>query len=328
MFYRSRLVFVAAPLLLVAAVATQTPAAVHAPPVDAQSFSFSVTRGSPATALGVHPADILGAGLIVLLPCDALGLLCTDPATDVQDDLAALAYGQDFTPNGLPPLDFSVAAGAQGGAGSAVRMEASCKPAQPQADVFQTALNGANAQDLDGDGAACGGNAGFGLAATELPQSDDVDALDRDPCQAVDLDCDGALDYAVLLTLAPGSPSLAASGATAADVLMATGDFLPTVFAGQSSLGLASGDAIDALCVRENGNGVYDPGDKLLFSLAPGSPTLARLGLSPGDLLRPGPVRLALAAGTLGLQAGDNLDAALCTSDTSFTDLFLPAVSK
>lgn len=322
-----RLLFVALPLILISA-ATGAPAATHAPPQDVQSFSFSVARAGPAATQGLHPADILGAGGIVLVECQELGLVCTDPETNAVDDLASLSYGDDFNANGLPAFHFSVAEGASGVASSAVNLEAACSPAQPQADVFQTEFDGSNAQDLDGDGVACTGNNGFGLALSETPASDDLDVLERDPCQNVDLNCDGRLDNPIFFTLAPGSPSLANIEATTADILAATGDFLPVIYADHNSLGLASNDAIDALCLLENGNGVLDGGDKMLISLAAGSPTLATLDASPADLLRVAPLRIARSAAQLGLQSGDDLDAALCTADVTAGNLYLPIIQQ
>ena len=69
------------------------------------------------------------------------------------------------------------------------------------------------------------------------------------------------------------------------------------MFASSTALGLLPGDDIDAIELYENWNGVFDPasgqdpwGDLLVFSLADGSPTLAALGASPGDLLVPNKV--------------------------------------
>lgn len=324
---RFGLLFVALPLVLVAAVVA-SPAAPHAPPEDVQSFSFSVARDGPAAEQGLHPADILGAGGIVMIACEELGLVCSDPDTNAVDDLTSLSYGEDFSANGLPALHFSVAAGAEGAIGSAISSEAGCTPSQPQADAFQTELDGANAQDLDGDGVACTGNSGYGLALEETSVSDDIDALERDPCQTVDLNCDGRLDNALLFTLASGSPSLTNIGATAADILAATGDFLPVIYADHSSLGLTSADMIDALCVRENGNGVLDSGDKVLISLAAGSPSLTTISGSAADLLRVAPLRVFQQAAQMGLRSSDNLDAALCTADAVFGDLYLPIIQR
>jgi hypothetical protein len=288
-----------------------------------------VTATSVLTTTGVHPADILGAGAALLIPCENLGLLCVDFNSSAMDEIAGLSFGVDFTESALPPIQFSVDRASRGRAGSAVRAEADCSPAQAHADVFESAFDGNNVQDLDGDGVACAGNAGYGLSLSENSQSDTLNALDRDPCQTVDLNCDGAPDQAIYLTLAPGSPTLALLGATSADILASGADFVPTVWAaGAANLGLQAGDVIDAFCLFEDGDGVYGQGDRLLFSLARGSPTLTRIAAGPADLLVPAPPRVAVPAAALGLEATDNVDALSCTQAVTRLDLFMPLISR
>jgi hypothetical protein len=309
--------------------AWRRPASLAAPPADVQSQSFGVTATSVLTATGVHPADILGAGAASLIPCENLGLLCVDFNSGALDEIAGLSFGMDFTASTLPPIQFSVDRSSRGRAGSAVRAEADCSPAQAHADVFESALDGKNAQDLDGDGVACANNAGYGLGLTESSQSDTLAALDRAPCETVDLNCDGAPERAIYLTLAPGSPTLALLGATSADILASGADFVPGVWAaGGADLGLQAGDVIDALCLFEDGDGVYGQGDRLLFSLARGSPTLTVQGASPADLLVPAPPRVAVLAAALGLEATDNIDALSCTQAVARLDLHLPIISR
>jgi uncharacterized repeat protein (TIGR01451 family) len=306
--------------------------AVFDPPPGVMTESFSIKAGGFTALSGIHPADILVAGPIVAVPCPGLGLICTD-TSGAEDDLNALAYGVDFAaaPD-LPGTEFSVAAGSMGLAGTSVRVEASapCVPAEPQADVFETALTGTNAQDLDGDGASCGGNAGFPLGLCELAcgvPADDLDALAQTP-SIVDVNGDGIPDNPVYFTLTPSSPSLSdpaidfsdpGGDATAADILVTVGGFTPTVWAdGATQLGLVeTGDVIDALCIGENGNGIFDyMGDNVLFSLAPGSPTLTALGAGPADLLRPGP-SVVYSASKLGLMSTDNVDALKCPNNVA-----------
>jgi hypothetical protein len=253
------------------------------------------------------------------------------PASGAEDDIAGFSFGEDFSSVGLPPLQFSVDRGSQGTAGSAVGIEAGCSPPEPHADAFETAFDGLNYQDLDGDGVACGGNAGFGLVLTETETtaSDNVDALGRNPCLFVDLNCDGTPENPVYLVLAPGSPTLDMIGATPADILMTGVGYGPVVWAeGAVDLGLAMDDAIDALCIQESGNGVYDVGDQVAFSLAPGSPTLISLGASPAAVLRADPPSLAVSERVLGLVAADNLDALVCSSVLPANHLFLPLVLR
>ncbi len=97
-------------------------------------------------------------------------------------------------------------------------------------------------------------------------------------------------------------------------------DFAPsTVFARYSQLQLTQLDDIDGMVVFDfNNDGVYNPGDIVLFSLAPGSP---RLSTIPGHsqfgaaadifVARPGaPTTTLVQAATLGLgHPLDNIDA-------------------
>ncbi len=295
---------------------------------EPQGVSFSVAGSDPLAAQGVHPADILGAGGIPAILCADLGLVCTDPVSGANDEIRGLSFGQDFRPTGLLPIHFSVDQGSQGAAGTAVRAEANCNPTEPQADVFGTEADGSNVQVFDGDGAACGGNAGLSLYLTEGISSTNVYALDGDTCLSVDLSCDGFPDSPIFFTLAPGSPTLTATVATSADILVTNIEYTPVKWAdGAADLGLVAGDVIDALCVREDGSGVYDGEDLVVFSLAPGSPTLAVLSAGPADLLLPGqPPGVFYTAASLGLQATDNVDAVMCSLEVSRT--YLPLVLR
>jgi hypothetical protein len=120
--------------------------------------------------------------------------------------------------------------------------------------------------------------------------------------------------------------ALDAFGVTSADILVTGIDYAPLVWAdGATDLGLESGDSIDAICLWENGNGIFDHGDQLLFSLTANSPSLSISGASPGDLLRPGPY-VFFTARALGLLPGDDLDGLLCAGDLLFHDVYLPVV--
>jgi hypothetical protein len=300
-----------------------------APSAEVQSQSFSITASSALTATGVQPADVLGIGGTPLIPCENLGLLCTDLNSGAADEIAGLSFGVDFTESALPPIQFSVDGASRGVAGSAVRAEATCSPAQTQADVFESELDGANSQDLDGDGIACAGNGGYGLSLSEGIITDALSSLDRDPCQFVDLNCDGTPEQAIYLTLVAGSPTLALLGATSADILASAAGFIPSVWAnGITSLGLQTGDVIDALCLYEDGDGIYSQNDLILFSLGRASPTLAKLGAGPADLLIPAPPRLAISAALLGLEASDNINALSCTQPVTLHTLRLPIIAR
>ena len=217
-------------------------------------------------------------------------------------------------------INFSLRPGAIGITNTAVWVEANCQPAQVAGDEYGVDLPGQNSQVFDEDGLPCSAsNDGYPLGLT---LEDDLDALNRTPPQSVDEDGDGIPDKPVYFSLQTGSPSLVALGATPADILMTLGGALPVIFAPGSDLGLQDGDELDALALLENENGFFDPatsvytnGDKLAFSLAAGSPTLAALGRNPGDLLAPntspagGPPVLAFPAGLIGLLKRDDLNA-------------------
>lgn len=101
--------------------------------------------------------------------------------------------------------------------------------------------------------------------------------------------------------------------ASPADLLRVNPRLRPAygVFASAAQLGLQSGDVLDGVCLIESGDGILGPLDVVLFSLAPGSPTLSSLGASAASLLRPGPV-VAIGAPSMGLQGSDDVDAMKC----------------
>jgi hypothetical protein len=316
----------------------------HPPPPAVALQSFSIADGGYSdTTLGFHPADVLVAGPAVAIPCFNLVLICTD-ITGADDDLNALSFGLDFASvPGLPAIEFSVGPGAmQGLAGTEVLVEttAPCTPAEAQADAFETALSlpGANLQDLDGDGVSCGGNAGFALGLCEggggCSPLDNLDALEQDPALA-DPNGDGVPDSPVFFTLTSASPTLTdpaldstdpAGDAGPADILLSVAGAVLYVWGdGATDLGLDETppgvDVIDAICVREDGDGLYGSGDLVLFSLAPGSPTLTVLGTSPASLLR-SPAAVNYLPARLGLLTADDVDALKCPADDSDGDTF------
>jgi hypothetical protein len=130
----------------------------------------------------------------------------------------------------------------------------------------------------------------------------------------VDGDGDGVPESRVYFSLDSVSPSLASLGRTAGDILVTSGGAAPALYASRAALGLAAGDDIDGLCLREDGDGMFEPGvDAVAFSLRAGSPTLSAIGAGPGTVLSPGaPPTASVTPGALGLQAGDDLDAVSC----------------
>lgn len=270
--------------------------------------------GSSGASVGVHTA----------VSCANLGLSAAGcSSTGTQDDLDAVSFGHDFA-SGNSPFQFSVAPGSTGLAGSAVAAQAACSPPEPQADMFSSERDGTSALILDGDGAANGCPTATPANLSERPNSDNLDASSGQPPDLVDTDNDGQLDQAIYFSLSAGSPSLATFSRGPADILWTTG-FSPGVYASVGTLGLQAADDIDALCVSHPGSGqVYDAtNDKVLFSLAPGSPTLASLGASAADILAPGP-KVAVHAWELGLNASDNVDALNCAAQTAPPTVIIP----
>ncbi|MEX2158098.1 MAG: hypothetical protein WEB04_01710 [Dehalococcoidia bacterium] len=292
--------------------------------------SYSVARDGPrhlhpAGIFALSPAEaVVGAGQLPFLriSCQGLGLTadgCDDASDGDQDDLDALSYGADLGEPGSALFNFSVGPDAQGAAGSAVAGQVACPPAspglapEPEPDVFSSMLADRNSLLFDGNGPIGACTPAFPLGFTEgATVRDNLDALDTHDPSAVDPDGDGVPDGAVYFSLDSLSPSLAAFGATAGDLLRTSGGAPPSVFASAAQLGLTAGDDIDAMCLRESGDGVFDESDQVYVSLAPGSPSLALIAAGPGDLLLPGPLRVAIRTASEGLALSDDVDAAGC----------------
>ena len=262
----------------------------------------------------IGTAGVAGAGPPAFIPCENLGLTsdgCDDGSDGDQDDLDALSFGHDFEENDWY-LAFSVAPGSTGLAGSAVAQQAACSPAQPQADEFATNANASNVLFFDGDGAEDSCPTTHPVGLTELPVSDDLDALNEQPPSAVDRLGDGTLDDTVFFSLSEGSPSLTAFNRGPADILWTAGG-QPRLYASAQTLGLQPGDDIDGMCISDVGDGPsYDPEfDTILFSLTPDSPTLDDLRAGGAYVLQPGP-SVHFSAGQLGLRVADDVNAMKC----------------
>lgn len=254
-------------------------------PAHALVFSLDGTQ-APA---GVNPADILesfgGGQYRVAARADSLGLRDGDDITGLHNGAVAAWL-----------LWFSVDRHSTGLDGTAVRQQVG----RQAADIFVAGdlahlPAGTNAVAIDN-------------LELELPDGANIDAAYWFSWQP---------ERAFLFTLSPGSPTLALLGATAADILIHHTDNTMAIFRGAAESGLLPGDVIDAFQIAEN----TSTGDaEWLFSLAPGSPTLAALGgASPADLLTGagGKVRVQTPAWMIGLNATDNLDMIGGTFDCS-----------
>ena len=221
---------------------------------------------------------------------------------------------------------FSVAPGFAGAPGSLIAAEVGSGESAA-ADIYGATNppGGFHFGVWDGDGAGPGPN-GLGgsppLGIADFVAGDDVDGWDaRLP---------GVVPPPVYFTLDAGTSG--GLGAAPGDIF-----FSPTIagyagagalFAPFGALGLIGpGDDVNALVVLENDGlpGVFTPGvDVIMYSLAPGSPSLGAFGLSAADILvdpaaagflgvpvvgGPGTPGFVAPAGALGLAPGDNLNA-------------------
>ena len=270
----------------------------HASHFVGQKPSFSVAPGGPS---GLNAATIFDLPTAPrILPAD-LGLV---PA----DDLDSLSYGTDYI-NSNSDLRFSVDSLALGVPGSAVALEAAKSPNEAHGDEFGVTpalpFGGSNVQILD--------ESGDTAPPFPLLISDDVDALTEPPASFVDPDGDGVPDFPVYFSLDPGSPSIGTIPASPADILMSVGGAPPVVIIPEAWLGLVPGDDVDAICLEATTLTV-------LYSLAPGSPTLGAVAAGPADLFLvvspSGPIAtppVFVPAFVLGLLPTDNLNALKCS---------------
>jgi len=272
---------------------------VVAPATYAQTFS--VELGTLDTVGGMPPGDD------ILIPGPLPVVTGGSPLTI---DIDAFTYGR----SGVPGTDFyfsvDVASTGISGAGAVDFEVASGGSGEQNVDVFRTDLvlsPGFNAHVHDGNGAGPGGVIfPLGLGEPATTSFDGVDGYDTrsTPGPAI------YWSWGVAGIGPPPSASLA-------DILLsatATGfTGASTVFASETALGLTPGDNIDALEVFDNGTpGIYDPGDVILFSLSPFSPSLGAFSAGPADILGVGPGGLptvVVPAVGLGLLPNDNVTA-------------------
>ncbi len=267
----------------------------HAAHFVGQAPSFSVAPAGPS---GLFPATLFDVPTAPAILSANLGLAGGD-------DVDGLSYGIDY----IAPIfeaRFSVDERALGLRGTAVFSEAGKAPPQAHGDEFRVssppASGNLNTQVLDENGDTA--------PRFPLLVSDDVDALTEPPTSFVDPDGNGTPDLPVYLSLAAASPTLPGIGAGPADILRTIGGAPPTVLFTAADLGLQAADDIDAFCYD-------DRAQTLLFSLAPGSPTLGPAqGPATLFLVRnppvPAPPLEFASPNSLGLRIEDNLNALKC----------------
>lgn len=209
-------------------------------------FSTALIRTAPGANLG----NALAADNPV-----ALGLQAGDNLGDFHQELRPLGDDYDW----FPAFVFTVNAGAIGAAGTNVKLQAPSNAA----DLYESNGFGFHALDVNENQ--------IGLS---IRPRTDVDGFMLTPSTVVN---PGGWLY---FTLVPGSPTIAALGASPADIFASQVGGVPKVCITAAQLGLDPAvDAVDGLCMLggldvNNDGDFNDPGDKfpwVNFSVSPTS---------------------------------------------------------
>jgi hypothetical protein len=260
--------------------------------VFGQGANFSILANGPTPIFG---DDILLPGPGAYLNLMGVGL-----------DINALSIAHDPL---APPasFEFSIDRVSMGFPGTAASVEAA---AMDQAcDIYSTPADGSNTLLWDGDG----------VLTLPNPPTPMLGLVEQGPMEGImdDLDAweNDIIGPGTLIFFSLDMATAFGVGMSAADVLMAPAipgyDAPippPATYATALELGLDPiMDDIDALVVFDDGDYVFGPGDYILFSLAPSSPSFL-----PGDILQASfgsPIIPLIPAGSLGLAPSDNVDA-------------------
>ncbi|MCP4245615.1 MAG: hypothetical protein GY778_01065, partial [bacterium] len=272
-------------------------------PIATPSFSLDATSptitGSPRSA-----ADILDApGPVALFTAGALGL---DPALDDIDALStdvdapvgpvAFLFSVDRATIGLAvPYAPLVAAGVPYNVTDQAARGQAAGDLFQSTDLFTLGLSPPRLIDVDNNVMAInqfdeGGNS-FDLEPNV--SGDDYTTQTLDDVDAAGHDASGSRSggpVGCYFSLTSGSVSFpGAQNAHGANIYYNPDPGVSTsgLYADATStqgLGLLAGDDIDAMVVFDEAGspGLFGPGDRVLFSLTPGSPTLAIAGGAPG----------------------------------------------
>jgi len=292
------------------------------------SAGVSIDRVSPSLAC---PFPVSFAEVMGLVPpgggCDVGGV---GPVLEVMpisfglgamDNIDGLSANTLTSPNLTYHLLFSVDPGSVGVAGTPLNAAAANN--QAASDIYRTPLTGSSPAAAM---AACApiaipppqalhrNQTAFNLIPTVpagafsgIPE-DNVDGVEMD---VLDFTGDNINDVPVYFSLDAVSPALFTSGADIYFSPAGGGPFF--LFSLPAQAGLLAGDEIDSLVMWDRGGiGAPNPGvDMALFSLAPGSPTLAMIGASPAALFVTS-FNFAFCpfapANQLGLLGADNVD--------------------
>ncbi|MCP5537564.1 MAG: PEP-CTERM sorting domain-containing protein [Akkermansiaceae bacterium] len=266
---------------------------------SALAISFSLDAASPT---GAPTDDILTAGPFPVLPGGGSGF-----------DVNGISYGHSHTSfASVSGFAFSVDRVSGGIPGTATFVESSGGLGEQSADVYAATIAAPlfNTLLFDGNGASPpgAGTAPIGLGLIEM-----IGGLPTDNLNALDLRLPPPIGGSIYWT----SDSLTLPGFSADIFITAAAPgytAFPPAYVTAAGLGLSAADDIDALVVFDDGDGIYGAADTILFSLAPGSPSLPGLSAGPGDILIAsggGPVSAVpfALAGSLGLTPGDNVNA-------------------
>ncbi|MFQ5461785.1 MAG: hypothetical protein ACE5E5_04070 [Phycisphaerae bacterium] len=371
--YRSLPAVLAASLL-----ATAASAAPPADPLPRPLYSFDAQ--SPKVLDGSVPADALlrldfpipmvavsGAALGLGQPGDQLDALSTSNAGFPTDAPLALLFSVDRTTLGLTPPDpvleaqhlpynaFDQATKGQAAGDQYMSLELFTRaggivPAQGGV-AASTPNNTLVGNNYDEGGTDFSADPPTSADQSSTDPQDNVNSTLTDPTLAVA----GVPIQGVFFSAnreSPSLPNLPNNGPpSGASIFFATdpgGAASETIlFASPSAMGLDTADDINGLIVfDDNANGLYDGTDHIIFTLAPGSPSIgvipgsspvggaadvfiARLGLAP-EVLAPAQV--------LGLGAApDNIDALMflpcgnafaCAADHAIRDAEVPTISE
>ncbi len=268
------------------------------------------------------------------IPVGFFGLGAVGSAGQIEID--ALSFGNDaLLPQiGGPSLFFSVDEFALGIPGSPAPPNVTSEGGrfvanrEASADIFSRLFLPAlpiapgpvygNGGIYDGNGAAPFLAPGLSLIEPNAPSAgtlpdmgDNLDALACAPAGSVDVYFSLDAGWLDPLEVAPANSGTAvANGFFAADILQVpypTGG-APVVWAGFAALGLSAEDDINALMVRDNGNGTFDPSlvpfdwlsgatDMVIFSIRRGSPLVGTPDAFTGSPIEEGDVLTVTGGG-------------------------------
>ena len=310
---KKRLLLTTAALLLTATLPARAGVSIDRPSPSIGGCPFPV---SPAQVFNlVAPGggcDVAGVGPVLEVGVPAMGLVPMDNIDGLSSNTLTpetIAYYLVFSANrasaGIAGTPYSAEAANNQAAADLWRTAITAgSPAAAMAACAPVGVLGPHALHRNQTDFNLGVTAPAGAAV--VPPLDNIDAVELD---VMDFTGDDVHDVDAYFSLDPVSPSLVASGADIYFSPAGAGGF--GVFSFPPQIGLMAGDNIDALVMWDRANiGAPNPGlDFALFSLAPGSPSLA--GMSPATIFVTsfaGAFCVFTPPNQLGLIAGDNVD--------------------